>query len=34
LAHFVTVSGVVYYGASTSSKNDEDGIHSLNSGVF
>ena len=34
LAHFITVSGDVYYDASTSSKNNEDGVHSLNSGVF
>ena len=34
LAHYITVSGDVYYDASTSSKNNEDGIHSLNSGIF
>jgi len=34
LAHFIAVSGDVYYDASTSSKNNDDGIHSLNCGVF
>ena len=33
--YFITVSGdVCYYDASSSSKNDEDGIHSLNSNIF
>ena len=34
LAHFITASGDVCYDASTSSKNNVDGIHSLSSGVF
>ena len=34
LAHFKTVSGDTYHDASTSSTNDEGGMHSLNSGVF
>ena len=34
LAHFIKVSGDVCYDASTSTKNNKDGIHSLNSGVF
>jgi len=34
LAHFKTVSGDAYHDASTSSTNDEGGIHSLNPGVY
>jgi len=34
LAHFITVSGDVYHDASTSSTNDDGGLHSLNSDAF
>ena len=32
--HFITVSGDVYHDASTSSTNDDGGLHSLNSDAF